>query len=87
MAYHLHNGQFLLSFNSPDPEYSSLPMVILHIFCLHFCMLFKPHLMYTNFVFVCSDSLAGVVRTPGTERLVSTPAMLTILAKGMKHCF
>jgi hypothetical protein len=43
--------------------------------------------MYTNSVFVHSDSLACVVCMPGTERLVSTPAMLTILAKGMKHYF
>jgi hypothetical protein len=43
--------------------------------------------MYMNFVVVSSDYLACVVGMPGTEHLVSTPAMLNILDKGMKHCF
>ena len=87
MAYFLHNGQFLLSFNSSDSEYSSLPVVILCIFCLRLCMLFMLHLMFVNFVVIRSDSLACVVGMPGTEHLVSTQGMLNILAKGMVHCF
>jgi len=87
MAYYLHNGQFLLSFNSSDSEYSSLPTVILCIFCLCLCMLVMLHLMYLNFVVICTDSLACVVGTPGTEHSVSTQAVPNILAKGMKHCF